>query len=133
MIGIVKHIEEFSDLLKSKGYTDTFMANGHSGKLEEAIERHILECYRTNQPLNPIHLRTYTKWNGEEKPHVRCDFIVNYDKEKHFEVKALYIHYGDMYGKIRESELRFSNNSEVPDQKKANEISNDQKRKGLRF
>jgi hypothetical protein len=134
MIGIVKHIEKFSELLKSKGYDGSFMSNfGHPGKLGDTIEKHILDCYASNQPLNPIHLTTYTKWEGDERPYVRCDFNVTYDQEKEFEVKSMDINYSNTYGNIRTSNLTFRNNSEIPDRAKANEISNDQKRKRIRF
>jgi len=134
MINVQEHIQKLDKLLKSKGYDGYFMSNfGHPGKLEETIRKHILECYISNQPLNPIHLTTYTKWDGEERPYVRCHFNVNYDEEKEFQIREMSIHYNNVCGNIRMSRLTFRNNTEIPDRQKANEITNDQRRKGIRF
>ena len=134
MINIQEHIQRFNKLLKSKGYDGYFLSNfGHPGKLEDTIRKHILGCYISNQPLNPIHLTTYTKWTGENDPYVRCHFNVNYDKEKEFHIKDMSIHYNNVNGAIRMNRLTFRHNNEIPTREKANEITNDQRRKGIRF
>lgn len=123
MLQLDDHIEALDKLFKEKGYKGYFMSNfGFPGKLQETIRKHILQCYISNKELNPIHLSTYTKWNNEEDPYVRCDFTVKYDDSKGFSTKKIDIHLNNQYGNIRSTEIIPRRDHEIPNSEKANSI-----------
>lgn len=123
MLLLDDHIEALDKLFKDKGYSGYFMSNlGFPGKLQETIRKHILQSYISKKDLNPIYLSTYTRWNNEEDPYVRCDFTVKYDDGKGFSIRKMDIHFRNQYGNIRSAEITPRRDHEIPNSKKANSI-----------
>ena len=123
MLQLDDHIEALDKLFKDKGYRGYFMSNfGFPGKLQESIRKHIFQSYMSNKDINPIHLSTYTRWNNEEDPYVRCDFTVKYDDGKGFSIKKMDIHFKNQYGNIRNAEITPKWDHEIPSSEKANSI-----------
>ena len=130
MLLLDDHIEALDKLFKEKGYRGYFMSNfGFPGKLQETIRKHILQCHISNKELNPFHLSTYTKWNNEEDPYVRCDFTVKYDDGKGFTINKMDIHFKSQYGNIRSAEITPGRDHEIPSREKANAIMDQNSRR----
>jgi hypothetical protein len=132
MLLLDDHIKAFGQLLNDKGYNGYFMSNfGFPGKLQETIRKHIFESFISNKDLNPIHLSTYTRWRREEDPYVRCEFTVNYEDSKGFNIQKMDIHFKNQYGTIRSTELKLERHHDIPSSEEANSIvdQNDRKRK----
>jgi hypothetical protein len=132
MLLLDDHIKALDQLLSNKGYNGYFMSNyGFPGKLQETIRKHILESYISNKDLSPIHLSTYTRWSRDEDPYVRCDFTVNYDDGKGFDIQKMDIHFKNQYGNIRSMEVKPQRDHEIPSSEEANSIvdQSDRKRK----
>ena len=132
MLLLDDHIKAFNQLLNDKGYNGYFMSNfGFPGKLQETIRKHVFESYISNKDLNPIHLSTYTRWSREEDPYVRCEFSVNYDDSKGFNIQKMDIHFKNQYGNIRSTEVKPERDHDIPSSEEANSIvdQNDRKRK----
>ena len=123
MLLLGEHIKALDKLLRDKGYNGYFMSNfGFPGKLQETIRKHFFQSYISNKDINAIHLSTYTRWNNEEEPYVRCDFTVKYDDGKGFSIKKMDIHFKNQYGNIRNAEITPKWDHEIPSSEKANSI-----------
>lgn len=121
MLQLEDHITTLDKFLRDKGYSGYFMSNfGFPGKLQETIRKHFFQSYISNKDINPIHLSTYTRWNNEEDPYVRCDFTVKYDDGKGFSIKKMDIHFRNQYGNIRSAEITPRRDNEIPSAEKAN-------------
>jgi hypothetical protein len=123
MLLLEDHIKALDELLGDKGYMGYFMSNfGFPGKLQETIRKHFFQSYISNKDVNPINLSTYTRWNNEEDPYVRCDFTVKYDDGKGFSINKMDIHFKNQYGNIRSAEITPRRDHEIPSSEKANSI-----------
>src|SRR3546814_3852945 len=115
MLLLDDHIKTFGQLLNDRSYNGYFMSNfGFPGKLQETIRKHIFENFISNKDLNPIHLSTYTRWRREEDPYVRCEFTVNYEDSKGFNIQKMDIHFKNQYGTIRSTELKLERHHDIP-------------------
>lgn len=134
MLLLEDHIKLLDKLLRGKGYNGYFMSNfGFPGKLQETIRKHVFQSYITNKDINPIHLSTYTRWNGEEDPYVRCDFTVEYEDSKGFSIKKMDIHLKNQYGCIRRADITPGPDHEIPNVEKANSIvEQDNRRRNIK-
>ena len=131
MLLLDDHIKAFGQLLNDKGYNGYFMSNfGFPGKLQETIRKHIFESFISNKDLNPINLSTYTRWSREEDPYIRCEFTVNYEDSKGFNIQKMDIHFKNQYGNIRSTELKPERDYDIPSSEEANSIVDQSDRKG---
>ena len=118
-----QHIEAFADLMDRKGYDGTFLSTyGFPDRLKDNLTKHIFQCFDEKKEIGPLNLSTYTKWTHDKSPHIRCDFYVDFTEAKGFEVMKMDIRYANQYGKIRDKELMFKSNQEIPDRAQANKM-----------
>lgn len=117
------HINAFVDLMKRKGYTGHFLCNtSHPGKIEESLQNHLLECLQGTNHIPPFYLSTYTKWQNEESPYVKCDFKVKYNAHDGFNVVNVDVDYRNSYGSIRKKDLSIDSNGTLPEREQINNM-----------
>lgn len=80
-----KHVQNFSDLLLSKGYTSNFVI-GHEviGKFPNGLKDHVESALRKQQDFTLFYCEGYTDWRGPSKDSVSIFFKVNYTPERGF-------------------------------------------------
>lgn len=118
-------LDRFSKILTEKGYDGYFHTEGCcAGKLKDSIGE-FLEAWLNGKeaPLiaNYLHLSTYLKWNGEDKPKIECDIYVRYVNGK-FDLQKteLYIRSLDRFGQLqKQSKLSKLTASSFPTLKEA--------------
>ncbi len=127
-----EHIKTFTELMERKGYDGTFLSSyGVNDRLKENLTKHIFKCFEEKKNIGPLNLSTYSKWIDPYSPYVRCDFNLNFEDAKGFEVVKMKVSYANQYGIIRSKEINLNNNSAIPEKDQANHMV--QKSKGMRL
>lgn len=115
------HISRFQLLMNEKGYDGHFLCNaGYPGKLKESLTQHLLDTLQGSTTVPPFFLTTYSRWQDEESPYVKCDFKVKYNQSDGFHIDKMEITQGNQYGKIKSITLPIVSNAELPSRLQAN-------------
>lgn len=84
----ISNLETFAKILTDKGYDGYFLTQAaYPDKIKESIEAYLKCCQEgTDNPPHGEHmlLSTYLKWEGEDKPHVKCTMYVKHLNDKFF-------------------------------------------------
>lgn len=123
------HINAFAEFLDQKGYDGHFASSlGFFGKIKENLTKHVFQCFEEKRSIEPLSLSTFTHWEHEDRPYVRCDFQTSFSASSGFKISKLKIEYGNSYGMVKQKDLSIHYPSEVPDRQEANRMILDQKR-----
>ncbi len=115
------HISSFLKLMNEKGYDGHFLCNSsHPGKLKDSLTQHLLGALQGSRSVPPFFLTTYSLWQDEQSPYVKCDFKVRFSHSAGFCIEKMDITNGNSYGKIKSVMLPFATNAEIPNRQQAN-------------
>lgn len=129
---MTEHIEEFERLMNQKGFDEYFLTNASfPDKLGESLKKHLSDVLNDNAQIPPFHLKTYSLWNGEDRPHVKCDFKTRYDRTAGFTVEKLQAEYVGAYSNIpmKTLEIILSKNKDIPTQEQVNALIRPKRRR----
>lgn len=128
-----EHINAFVRLMKQKGYIGHFLCNtSHPGRIEESLQKHLLECLQGSTYIPPFYLTTYSHWINDESPYVKCDFKVRYNDNDGFNVMKLDMDYRNHCGSIRKKDIPINTNLTIPDRDQVNRMMTE-KKKGMKI
>ncbi|MBN8650614.1 MAG: hypothetical protein J0L67_04270 [Cytophagales bacterium] len=130
------HMEDLHQLLTSKGFNGSFLTNaGFPGTLKESLVKHLQEVLQGTPVITPFFLTTYSRWNGEAQPHVKCDFKVHYNRFSGFRIATLDAQYrtSTELNPIRRLQLQFPDNHELPTRDQVNTQITTKKKNRLRL
>lgn len=136
MKNLNKHIDQFQDLMHTKGFDGHFLCNSDfPGKLRESLSRHLQEVLQGEIHVRPFNLTTYSLWKDEESPYVQCDFRVKYDENTGFKVEKMEGMYvtDRSFNPLRTLEIRPTDNQDLPTREKVNSTIGPRKRRRLKL
>lgn len=129
MKNLTEHITELDVLMKAKGYEGHFLCNSaHPGKMKESLHAHLRETLHGQTHVPPFYLSTYSHWKDEERPHVKCDFKMNYNSTLGFRIEKMEVTRANCYGMIKNIELSPNTKEDVPTREKVNALVGQKKR-----
>jgi hypothetical protein len=124
------HITSFLKLMSEKGYDGHFLCNSsHPGKLKDSLGQHLLDVLKGGISVPPFFLTTYSHWQNEQSPYVRCDFKVSHSQSNGFRVEKMNITNGNSTGNIKSKTVPLGANIEMPYCEQANRMVLGYKRK----
>jgi len=116
------HLESFLDLMKAKGYDGYFLLNAsYPGKLKDSLGEHVQRVWNRSKDMPPFFLSTYSQWQDEQSPYIKCDFKVRYSHSDGFYIEKMDIIKGNQYGTMKTITLPVTANNELPDRIQANQ------------
>lgn len=125
-----RHVDDFVKMMKQKGYNGHFLCNtAHPGKLEESFHKHLLHQLQGSSYISRFYLTTYSHWENDERPYVKCGFTVRYNNNNGFNVDKLRMDYANQYGSIRRKDILLETNLNLPDREQVNRMMIGKKKK----
>lgn len=113
-------IASFLELMEDRGYDGHFLCNAsHPGRLKDSLTQH-LGVLQEQTSLPPFLLTTYSHWQDEQSPYVKCDFKVRHSHSEGFTIEKIDIINGNYSGKIKNVTLLPATNADVPNRVQAN-------------
>jgi len=118
-----EHINGFAELMNRKGYDKLFQSSsGFTDKLKDNLIKHVFQCYEEKREVGQFGLTTYAHWQDTRSPYIKCSFHMDFREPFGFNVRKMNIQYGNEYGPLRNKEIPFRNNQEIPDRETVNRM-----------
>lgn len=123
-----EHINHFARLMNQKGYDGFFSSSsGFIDKLKDNLTKHIFQCYEEKREVGEFSLSTYTHWQDDRSPYVKCYFHMDFKEPTGFNIQEITIQYGHEYGTLRKKGIPIRNN-DIPDREAVNRMMLERKR-----